>query len=224
MIVLDRPWLSFDLGSEMTVLSWSVNRPGYVRARRILWREIRNADLPPDLDVRAWLVRELDARGAADAPCMLTSRRLDAHVSRSARAGAVEARAVATVGLSNAERVGTRMDRAGRDWDRDLAAHFGTINLAVRLDHPLSPTGMLEALSIAAQARTAAVLEAGLRLPVGPATGTGTDCIALAAPAGADDYAGLHTDCGVALGRAAFDAVLRGARDWLATVGRISDG
>ncbi|MGR3481375.1 hypothetical protein [Salipiger marinus] len=43
------------------MLSWALNRPGYVRARRILWREVRNADLPPDLDVRAWLAAELDA-------------------------------------------------------------------------------------------------------------------------------------------------------------------
>ena len=224
MIALDRPWLEFDLGAEMAVLSWAVNRPGPIRARRILWREIRNADLPRDLDVRAWLAAELAARGAPDAPCLLTSRRLDAHVVRQARAGGVAAQAVATVGLSNAERVGHRMDRSGRDWDRDLGARFGTVNVAVKLSHPLSATGLLEALSIAAEARTAALIEAAVRLPVGLATGTGTDCIAIAAPEGADDYAGLHTDCGLALGAAVHAAVLQGARDWQATVGRISGG
>jgi len=224
VIALDRPWLGFDLGAEMTVLSWTVNRPGYVRARRILWREIRNADLPPDLDVRAWLIAELAARDAGDAPCLLTSRRLDAFVTRSASAGEVAAQAVATVGLSNAERVGHRVDRAGRDWDRDLGAHFGTVNLAVRLDHPLSRTGLLEALSIATEARTAALLEARVMLPVGLATGTGTDCIAIAAPEGDDNYAGMHTDCGLALGRAVHSAVMQGARDWQATVGRLSGG
>ena len=224
MIVLDRPWLSFDLGEEMAVLSWTVNRPGFVRAHRLLWREIRNADLPPDLDVRHWLEGELATIGATDAPCLLTSRRLDTFVDRTAREGMVEARVVATVGLSNAERVGTRTDRSGRDWDLDLAASFGTVNLGIRLSHALSQTGMLEAMSVATEARTTAILEAEIRLPTGLATGTGTDCIALAAPAGTDDYAGLHTDCGVALGRAVHAAVLAGARHWQATVGRVSGG
>jgi adenosylcobinamide amidohydrolase len=224
VIVLDRPWLSFDLGAEMTVLSWTVNRPGFVRARHLIWREIRNADLPPDLNVKTWLDKETARLGRSDAPCLITSRRLDAFVRFEAREGAVAACAVATVGLSNAERVGTRTDRSGRNWDLDLGAQYGTVNLGVRVDHPLSRAGMLEALSIATEARTAAILDARVRLPSGLATGTGTDCIALAAPEGADDYAGLHTDCGVALGRAVYGAVLAGARDWQATVGRVSGG
>lgn len=223
MITLSSPWLEYDLGAPHQVLSWSVNRPGYHIARRILWRELRNADLPPELDVRAWLAQELAARGAEDAVCLLTSRRIDRHVRRDAREGAVRAQALATVGLSNAERVGRRMDRSGRDWNLDLGSAYGTINIAVRLDRPLSQTGLLEALSIATQARTAAMIEAGHILPHGAATGTGTDCIAVAAPEGADDYAGLHTDTGAALGRAVYDAVLQGALDWIDTVGRVSD-
>ncbi|HHX88388.1 MAG TPA: adenosylcobinamide amidohydrolase [Paracoccus sp.] len=227
MITLSSPWLEYDLGAPHQVLSWSVNRPGYHIARRVLWRELRNADLPPDLDVRAWLAQELAARGAEDAVCLLTSRRIDRHVRRDAREGAVRAQALATVGLSNAERVGQRMDRSGRDWNLDPGSTYGTINIAVRLDHPLSQTGLLEALSIATQARTAAIIDSGHTLPHGPATvsatGTGTDCIAVAAPEGADDYAGLHTDTGAALGRAVYAAVLQGALDWIDTIGRVSD-
>lgn len=222
------PWLTFHLGARMQVLGWCVNSPGFVQADRILWREVRNADLPADLDVRAWLCAELAARDAAGVPCMLTSRRLDTYVVARARAGGAGAMAVVTVGLSNAERVGHRMDRAGRDWDREpgacAGAPLGTVNVGVRLDAGLSQTGLLEALSIATEARTAAIMDADIRLPVGRATGTGTDCIAIAAPAGTQDYAGLHTDAGAALGRAVHDAVLRGARDWQSTVGRLSDG
>lgn len=50
-VTLSRPWLDFDLGAEIPVLSFTLNRPGFVTARRILWREVRNADLTPDLDV-----------------------------------------------------------------------------------------------------------------------------------------------------------------------------
>ena len=207
---LDRPWLEFDLGRDMQVLSWAVNRPGSVRARRILWREVRNADLPEDLDVQGWLGAELVARGAGDAVTFLTSRDIRHHTTMTATAGGVEAQAVATVGLSNAERVGHRVDRAGTDW--------GTINVALRVDCGLTDAAMLEAMSIAVQARTAAVMDVDMPLAPGRATGTGTDCVAVAAPPGAARYAGLHTDIGEAVGRAVYGAVLDGARDWMATV------
>lgn len=34
-VILARPWLMFDLGHDMQVLSWAINRPGFVKARRI---------------------------------------------------------------------------------------------------------------------------------------------------------------------------------------------
>lgn len=211
-----RPWVEFDLGADMRVLSWAINRPGLVHARRILWREVRNADLPRDLDVYDWLGGVLAERQALDAVCFLTSRDVTAVTQAQARVGAVTAQAVATVGLSNAERVGTRFPRDPSAW--------GTINVAVRLSTGLTDTGLLEAVSIATQARTAAVMDIGLELPTGRATGTGTDCIAVAAPEGADAYAGLHTETGHALGKAVYDAVLQGARDWMTSPGASGPG
>ena len=225
---LDPPWLEYDLGAPHQVLSWAPYRPGFQTARRIQWRQVRNADLPPDMDVAAWLQHALQARGALDAVCMLTSRDVTAHAQASAMINGIHVQAVATVGLSNSERVGHRVDRSGRDWDRVLApvAPLGTINLAVRLGAAMSQTGLLEALSIATQARTAAIITARHPLPDGSghATGTGTDCIAIAAPPGAQDYAGLHTPLGEALGRAVYTATLAGARDWQATIGPASGG
>ena len=46
-IACDRPWLGVDLGAPHRVLSWAVHRPGLVSAQRILWREVRDADLTP---------------------------------------------------------------------------------------------------------------------------------------------------------------------------------
>lgn len=206
-VSLAGPWLEFDLGAEMQVLSHAPHRPGFITARRILWREVRNADLPPHLDARDWLARDLADRGAGDAVCFLTSRAISAFVERRASAGAARAVAVATVGLSNAERVGTRLDRRGQDW--------GTINIAVRPDRGLTPEALIESLTIVAQARTAAVIDSGVDLPTGRATGTGTDCSAVAAPRGSAGYAGLHTDIGEAIGAATYSAVLAGARDWI---------
>ncbi len=206
-VTLERPWLTFDLGTRMQVLSWAINRPGFVKANRILWREVRNADLPQDMDVHGWLGDTLEARDDSDAVCFLTSRDVGFFTQASAEVGDAVAHCVATVGLSNAERVGHRVDRSNFDW--------GTINIAVALQSGLSQTGLIEALTIAAQARTAAILELGLALPTGIATGTGTDCIAVAAPQSSADYAGLHTEIGEAIGRAVYDATLEGGRDWM---------
>lgn len=209
-VKLERPWLEFDLGAPMQVLSWAVNRPGLVTARRILWREVKNRDLPRDLDVEDWLAQELARRGASDAVAFLTSRDVRCYSETKAAAGGVEAQAVATVGLSNGERVGRRVaDYASRDW--------GTINVALRLSAGLTQAALIEAMSIAVQARTVAVIDAGHMLPTGRATGTGTDCVAVAAPSGSLAYAGLHTEAGEAIGRAVYEAVLSGALEWKTT-------
>lgn len=208
---LARPWLEFDLGADHQVLSWAINRPGLVRARRILWREVRNADLPVDLDVDRWLADALAARQATDAVTFLTSRDIRCYTEARAVVEGVTAHAVATVGFSNAERVGHRVDRTGKDW--------GTINVALRMDAPLNEAALLELLSIVVEARTAAVMDTALQLPVGIATGTGTDCVAVASPPGTGRYAGLHTALGEAAGRAVYDAVYDGAQDWMVSNG-----
>lgn len=202
------PWLVFDLGQQMQVLSWSVNRPGFVQSDRILWREVSNADLPPDVDITRWAQTALRDRHCPDAVLLLTSRAIATYETCAIRLGDTEAHAVATVGLSNGERVGHRVDYSKRDW--------GTINVAVRISTGLSQTGLLEAMSIAVQARTAAVMDVSIDLPTGTATGTGTDCVAVAAPVGATDFTGLHTDIGEAVGRSVYEAVRAGAIAWCA--------
>lgn len=212
-VTLERPWLTFDLGRDMRILSWAINRPGFVISRRIVWREVRNADLPKDMDVREWFDGALQLQGYEDAVAFLTSRDVSFFTQNSAKVGCTAAHCVATVGLSNAERVGSRVDRQAQDW--------GTINVAVRLNRGLSQTGLIETLSIATQARTAAIIDAGVPLAKGLATGTGTDCIAVAAPKGPQDYAGLHTDIGEAVGLAVYRATTLGARQWKSDVGSI---
>lgn len=208
-ISLDRPWLEFDLGTEMQVLSWALNRPGFVQSNRILWREVRNADLPVGFDVNAWLDAELAARNATDAVTLLTSRDIREVAEHVAKVGETEAHAVATVGFSNAERVGFRVDRSNQDW--------GTINVAIRLNVGLTQAALLESMSIAVQARTAAVMDVSLAVQNGIATGTGTDCVAVASPEGDVCFAGLHTEIGEAIGQAVYTAVHDGAHHWMAS-------
>jgi adenosylcobinamide amidohydrolase len=209
---LNAPWLTLDLGQPMRVLSWAVHRPGFVHANHISWREVRNKDLPKDLDPIEWLVSELRTNDMAEHVCFLTSRDVAAFETAEVTVGSVTATCVATVGLSNAEAVGQRLDRRHVDW--------GTINVACALNTPLSDTGLIEALSIATEARTAAVMDAEFDLPTGRATGTGTDCIALAAANGDRLYAGKHTEIGEAVGGAVRTAVAQGAKVWMDRVRR----
>lgn len=209
------PWLTLDFDRPQRVLSWAINRPGFVDTRRILWREVRNADLPRDLDVSRWLDEQLAQRGDQDAVTFLTSRDIAAYEDETVTVEDVTVRCVATVGLSNAERIGTRMDRSDKDW--------GTINIAVCTDAGLTDAALVETLSIAAQARTVAVQDASLHLQGGIATGTGTDCIAIAAPPGDMAFAGLHTALGEAVGQAVLRAVSAGVAIWMDTVRREED-
>lgn len=205
--ICEKPWLKADLGEEYEVLSWCPYRPGLVRASEIWWREVRNEDLTEGFDAIAWLSAELAACPPADRVCFLTSRDVSLHHFASATIEGIKVDALATVGLGNVESVGAR---------RGASNGYGTINIATKIEAALSEAARLEAMTIIAQARTAAIIEARIQLPTGVATGTGTDCIALASqPKGAPHhYAGLHTALGEAIGRSVRDAVYAGAMSY----------
>ena len=62
-----RPWLCADLGAPHRVISWALHRGGIVTAERIVWREVRGADLPEGFEVAPWFAAEMAGRGAAEA-------------------------------------------------------------------------------------------------------------------------------------------------------------
>ena len=202
-VTLDRPWLRMDLPQQMRVLSWAPHGAGYTPASAILWREVKNADLTPGFDAEAWL----SAQMPPDAVGMLTSRDVGTFHEAFASVEGVTAHCVATVGLSNAESVGTRRPYHTAD--------YGTINIGLVTNADLTEAAQLEAMSIAVQARTAGVMAAGIALATGLATGTGTDCVALACPPGNMRYAGLHTPVGEAIGAAVRDCLTRASAAWV---------
>lgn len=213
---LRRPWLVAELGGPCRVLSFAPYRPGFTLARHIVWREVRNADLSAEFDATRWFASEMAANNFENAVGMLTSRDIGRAFRCEARIENISAAAIATVGLGNAERVGVRFSRPGPDGKPS----YGTINIAVQLrgespDWGLTEVAQTEALTIVAQARTAAVMDAGPNLPVGRVTGTGTDCIALAAPPGSQCFAGLHTAVGEAIGKVVYHCVTQGVQDWM---------
>jgi adenosylcobinamide amidohydrolase len=207
-VTLDAPWLTAQLIRPFRMLSWAPFNAGFITTDRIIWREVRDADLTEDFDALTWLSDSLTAMGKGDAIGMITSRDLARFCLETACSGRILATCIATVGLTNAERVGTR--RCHR------SLQPGTINLAVITNATLSDTALIELSSIATQARTAAVMDHGPDLPTGRATGTGTDCIVVGAESGNGQFAGLHTEVAEAVGAAVYRAVADGVVQWMA--------
>ncbi len=202
------------LDSPHRVVSWAVVGGGLGRARAVVWLRVRNADLGPEQDPTALLQDRLRVADLTGAVGLLTAANLDRFEESTARRGDVEARAVVTVGMSNALRVG--------DPPRGLSV--GTINLLVTVSVPLSEEALLEAMAVATEARTVAVVNAGIRSSEsdGVASGTGTDCVVVAAPDLGEPrrYAGKHTDVGHVVGASVLEATARGVAAWKARCSR----
>jgi adenosylcobinamide amidohydrolase len=197
------------LAERHRVLSWAIAGGGFGAASAVVWCHVTAADLQPPVDAAALLQERLAGAGLPDAVGLLTSRRLEAYVDVTKTHEDLSARCVATVGLSNALRAG---DAPGPH------SGFGTINLLCVLSRPLTDEAMIEALAIAAEAKTVAVLECGVESRVSKlaASGTGTDCIVIAAPLSGDPlpYTGKHTAAGCVIGGAVEEAVRRGTVAW----------
>lgn len=205
----DRPLLVTTFAQPQRVLSWAMTRPGFRTSRNVAWLEVRNADLGQDVDPFAHLEERMTFAGLTDAIALMTSRDIRRHHLAQARAGGVVATCLATVGLSNALRVGMPFGAA--------PSGPGTINLLVHVSQALSEAAFVETISIATQARTAALLALDHRPDGAAITGTGTDCIVVAAPLSepAAPFAGLHTPIGEAVGRSVEAAILDGGGTWL---------
>lgn len=203
------PFLTARFSCPQRTLGWSLLHPGFAIIRDVVWVEVRNRDLGPDVDARALLRRKLTEAGLPDALALMTSRDIRRWRLSTVSVQTVEAACLTTVGLSNGERVGSR---------RPAHAFAGTINTLVHVSRPLTEGALVEAVSIVAEARTAAILETR-RSGDGPAiTGTGTDCIVVAAPCVGEPepWAGLHTAVGEAIGAAVYRATHDGAEEWRA--------
>ncbi|MFM7655049.1 MAG: adenosylcobinamide amidohydrolase [Paracoccaceae bacterium] len=187
----------------MRVLSWAPHGAGYTPADAILWREVKNADLTPEFDAEGWLAAQMP-QGAVG---MLTSRDVGTFHESFAEVEGVTAHCLATVGLSNGESIGRRLPYHSAD--------YGTINIGLVTNAALTEAAQLEAMSIVVQARTVGVMAAGVSLATGLATGTGTDCVALACLPGQGRYAGLHTAVGEAVGAAVRDCLTRASQAWV---------
>lgn len=207
-------WLIVEFADPQVVLSWAIVGGGRRRARTVVWYQVDERELRPPVDARRFLRRRLEEDGIGKAVGLLTSRSLDSYVDVRRTYGAWSARCIATVGLGNALRVGDPPGPAGR---------IGTVNLLCSFSGALSENALVEALAVAAEARTAAILQACMPSSVSglPATGTGTDCIVVSAAGegAAMEYAGKHTAVGHLIGASVTEVVRRGVDIWKAERG-----
>ena len=204
----DSPILVAEFERPQAMLSWSLTRPGFTVAGSVAWLHVRDDDLALDVDPIRFLNDRMAKAGLEDAVHLMTSRDVRKNHAAEASVGSATASCLATAGLGNAERIGTAP-----------TAHTsaGTINVLVHVDRPLSQAAFVETISIAAEARTVAVVDLAWKPRGDIVTGTGTDCIVVAAPPGdrEERFAGLHTDVGAAVGRAVRDAVALAAKTWI---------
>jgi adenosylcobinamide hydrolase len=113
----------------------------------------------------------------------------------------------ATVGISQP------LAAAGRRPRR--VARVGTINLLVLVDATLSDAALAGAIQTATEAKAQALADAGVAAAnhPGPATGTATDSICIAAlPGPGEPFAGPATVVGAAIAGSVHDAILAGAQ------------
>jgi adenosylcobinamide hydrolase len=194
--------LVVEFGGERRCLSSAVVGGGLRTARAWLNLQVRHgyARMDPDVHLRdEMLVRGLD-------PATTLGVMTAAHVDRATEHAEAGTRAVATVGI------GVPLAAAGRRL-REVPA-VNTINILVLTDAPLTDAGLVYAVQTATEAKAQALADAGIAAVnhTGPATGTATDSLCVAARPGATEpFAGPMAPAGAAIAQCVHAAVLAGA-------------
>ena len=123
--------------------------------------------------------------------------------------------ALVTVGLSNARSV---LDDADVTLGYRGGDSVGTVNVVMATNALPTIAGRIQAIHIAASAKTAAFRDHGVtsRKSDRPADLTGTDCLVVGASGEIEeDHCGLHTVLGEMMGRAVYTSVSRGIAEYL---------
>ena len=189
------------------VLSWAPLNGGLVEARTILNHQV-DIHASSLLEPQAYLSALVQSLGVESPTVgLMTGVLIERLVRTTVQGEAMTLECFATAGLSNALTVGDPATYNERP---------GTINLIVTCNQPLAPPALVEAIQIITEAKVQALYAAKISSTVSAtlATGTGTDCVAVACPHGesAYQYCGKHTRLGELLGRVVRDAMTEGVR------------
>jgi adenosylcobinamide amidohydrolase len=197
--------LVIKLPARYRVLGWAPMGGGLTRAEVILNHQIAPNDRAAVQSPHACLANITSMLGLDPkyTVAMMTAADVASGGFVTARRRGLAVSAWCSAGYSNALRVG---DRATTFSDQP-----GTINIAVAINRQVTSAGLAEALQLAVEARVLAVQQAQITSVRSglPATGTGTDCIVVAAAdrspgqSGSEIvYCGKHTVLGELIGRA----------------------
>lgn len=202
------PMLVWRFAEPTTVASTAACGGGLGRRRWIINAQVRHDYRRRDLDQHG---AELAAAAEVDAAEVDAAEVDGAH----AQAGVVMFTAVDVREVRSAEDGGVHADATvgltlpvwAAAPDTAVAALPGTVNIVALLPVRLTTAALLNALCTATEAKTQALFEAGV-----PGTGTASDAITVACPAGgpAEPFGGPRSVWGARLARAVHVAVLAG--------------
>ncbi|CAB1076328.1 hypothetical protein D1AOALGA4SA_4125 [Olavius algarvensis Delta 1 endosymbiont] len=203
------------------VISSAVLNGGAVIADHILNLSVRNqfkngyeVIQPPEVTLGEYC-RQCGWSGTAVG--LMTAASMDSFRLVQASEQGVEIFVLVTTGLSNARRAGDYAEHR----DIGLSCYqAGTINIICLTTAVLTPAAMLEAVITATEAKAAAMQNMGIKSPVSgaPATGTGTDAIAVVCGHGTTivQYCGKHVVFGEILANLVIEAItssVKGSHD-----------
>jgi len=202
--------LSIRLDAPSTFLSWCLHGGGLNQGQSIFWAQVRNHELTRDIRPSDYLKKRWeDYKLQPDLAFMTSADISDAVIHEEAFSG-LNVTALTTVGMGNALRAG---DPGG------YHLSLGTINLLLEINATLSPSALVEAMAIATEGKTAAVMDSSIPSKVSgnTSTGTGTDCLAISSHQKKTPmvFCGKHTKLGELIGKASYQAVLKGVSRWV---------
>jgi len=206
----DHIHVQFD--SPCQVISSAVLGGGFAEADHILNLKVEkhlavknSAIKPPDATLQAYC-SEHGWNGILVG--MMTAASMDSfRMAKEVQQG-IDIIVLVTTGISNARRAG---DVAEYRNVLPVVSDVGTINIICLTSAGMMPAAMIEAVMTVTEARAAALQNLGIKSPISnqTATGTGTDCIAVAADPQAEkiQYCGKHVVFGEILARLVIEAV-----------------
>ncbi len=194
------------LPKRMRVLATTLVNGGFVESDTMLIIQVGKGydNREPDQDMRS-MCSSLSLK--SNTVCFMTAADVPRAISVAEEShNGVHASVVATAGVVNSVVAGELVPESV------IASIMkpGTINVVVAVDVPLKPSGLANAIITATEAKTAAMMDCGIR-----GTGTTSDAVAVACPIGEGSYyAGTATDVGIALSRAVRKAVAESITKW----------
>ena len=200
--------IHIELSIPHQVVSSAVFNGGMVQANHIVNMKVPK-DSPcrelPELTLSKYCA---DSGWSGTTVGMMTAASMDSLRMIKKSEQGIEIAVLVTTGLSNPRRAGDYAEH------RRMASHYkevGTINIIVITSASMTGSAIIEALLITTEAKSAALQEAGIMSPVSnkPATGTGTDSVAVVSGPGPGDvkYCGKHVLFGELIGSSVVDTV-----------------